>query len=210
MTWKFILAFQAVMWSMFSKGVFIAVLVTLLVNSDKPYETMILIFGTLILPNLVYSFISIASSTGMNKKFFQIIIRYPASWVLPVATFFAVGPSKYACCSKSHQQNGYLGFSRCSSIANLILTIITYVMWLAMFGYDLKALPLYYAMYFTPVLLTGVVFTIIFLSLSMPCCCSASQTCCFSSCCGPQCFVNEVHVIHTNANKIEIIQLNDI
>ena len=89
--------------------------------------TLLLILGSLILPNLLCSFISIALSTGINKKFFQILISYPASWVLPVATFFTIGPTKLVCCSKSAQQNEYLGLSKCSSIANLILTVIIYV-----------------------------------------------------------------------------------
>ena len=60
-----------------------------------------------------------------------------------------------------------------------------------------------------PVVFLADVFTIVCLSLALPCCCSASQNCWLQSCCGPKCYLNKVHVIAPKENEMEFIQINN-
>ena len=82
------------------------------------------LFGLFVLPNLMCSFVSIGLSTGFNKNFIEIIMRYPAAWMLPVCTFFMIGPRKISFDLLSNNQRRYLGLSSGLTILNMILTVI--------------------------------------------------------------------------------------
>ena len=227
---KFILANQAVMWSVTTKAVQVAIWIAItktvygqafgivLGTYDEGTEwennkaltfiaITLLLFFTLILPNLLYSCFCIASVTGVNKNFLEVIIRYPASWILPVATYFVIGPTKRMFCSKSRQFSHHLGFSNCNSIVNLILTVIMYAILIACLSAPVFLLEESYkrenlinenfyffvALFLIPLFL-GVAFNIIYLSLSF---------------CTHKCFRSELQVIDLEHNKINIRQIND-
>ena len=106
---KFILANQVLMWSIITKvvqiGIWIGITKTSYVQAigkvlgtydeaiaeeDNNALTLIAItfflFLTVIFPNLLYSCYSTASVTGVDMNFFEVILRYPAAWILLVAT----------------------------------------------------------------------------------------------------------------------------
>ena len=79
--------------------------------------------GLLVVPNLICSFVSIGFSTGLNKKFLEILTRYPAAWILPICTFFVIGPRKLSCDS-ANEQRRHLVLSRGLTIVNMMITWI--------------------------------------------------------------------------------------
>merc|ERR1719422_1272268 len=95
--------------------------------------TSALLFGFFIIPNLIFAFVSIACSTGCNKKFFRIISNYPATWMLPIATYFVIGPRKISCCSKQKCLKNELGFSKKLTAINMTLTVLIYVAFISYF-----------------------------------------------------------------------------
>ena len=219
--WKFIFAFQAVMWSILAKGVFMALMMgdfwsptfqKEIFGASSPFSfrisMMMLLTGTVILPNLLWGFISMALATGINKKLFQVIINYPASVVLPIATFFTIGSLNSKCCIQTQKRQRHLGFSKWSSIMNMVLTLLMYLILLPYFAkYSHPGLSELFTMIFPPVILLCLVFNIIYLTLDQPCCCSGSQKCYFDGCCGPSCFIRKEQIIDLENNEIEIIQI---
>ena len=240
LTWKFILAFQAVMFSILTKGIFMAIMMGQNWNYDfeETFETtnrttttrpnrsttttmtvvMLILLGTVILPNFVYGLISMASSTGLNKKLFQVIISYPASLVLPIATYFTIGPINSRCGCENKQRKRHLGFSKCSSIINMVLTVIMYVIVIASFASDCKSCqklqkPYYHRFHilllttFSPVMLIGLVFNIVYLTLDKSFCFSGSQECYCAECCGPSCFITKEQIIDLEKDDMLIVQI---
>ena len=253
LTWKFILAFSAVLSSAFSKGILAAMWIGMANNeymmkdigillgvylegshsnnksscthADKcmeqnsPYtindedrivmRVINLIVVTLILPNLLLSFISIAITTGVNMKFMYAIARYPGSVVLPIATYFAIG-IKYAFCPETKEKRKYLGFSKRCSVANLILNIImqAFMYILLMASLQSENNDKHHSIGFLTVFFLALAFNITYLSLDQPCCCSSSQECYCTFCCGPKCFIQDVQVIDLQYDEKIIIRLN--
>ena len=128
LTCSFLTHFLAVGLCMISKATFIGLSVLV---SFVPYILIPMLFLLTIVPNIILSFISIARSTGCNKKFFRIILDHPAIWLLPAATFFAVGPKtgKWGdcLCCKNSAEGSLIGISGKLTVINVILTLVMYI-----------------------------------------------------------------------------------
>ena len=112
---EFILVFISVMFAIVAKGVF-ALLMTGAAFGDN-YSIMIsgLIFlGVNILPHILCAVIWISWSTGFNRKLYKLILDYPALVLLPVFTYYSVGPKKLPRCSqeKSRSIDSHIILSR--------------------------------------------------------------------------------------------------
>ena len=168
---------------------------------------LLLLLGMLIFPNMLYSFMCIAYSTGPNKKFIEVILAYPAGWMLPIATYFVIGPKKSSCCCKTYYQWNHLGFSKFHTIINIVLTVVIYA-----------ALDYYHAtfasyifniwMLFGPLLFVSLIFNIVFLSLDENICFSKSQQCLCVYCCSYECYTYETHVIDTDTNSLKVVKID--
>ena len=204
---KFVIAFLSVLTSMFTKGMLIGLLILAKIKTsmyhwlnEVPLITvMLIIFVTLILPNLVLSLISISFSTGLNKKLLKVIINYPASWMLPIATYFIIGPYKSNCCCKT-DVNRNLGLSTFYSAINALISLIMYVslisIWFQNGFWDFWVIP----KVFYPVLVVGLVFNIIYLNIDKQCC--GSNCCCQDS-------VVTVHLINVNHDDLQIVTIEN-
>ena len=87
-------------------------------------------FGLLVLPHIMLSFISIGFSTGLNKKLIEILICYPATWMLPVCSLYVIGPRKLTCDSRPNDQRRKLVLSKQLSLLNMMLTLIMGIMFI--------------------------------------------------------------------------------
>ena len=161
---------------------------------------------------------SIAKSTGMNKKFFQVIIRYPASWVLPLATYFTIGSKISIKCSTEEKPKRLLEFSIRCSFCNMIISIFMYggiiVFLLVNDYYDGSGIfkPFWIDIFlplFIPVLVLGVTFNIIYLVLDEPWSCLRSNVNICFNCCGKDCFKAKIQVIDVEGDEIKIISISD-
>ena len=142
-------------------------------------------------------------------KFMYAIARYPGSVVLPIATYFAIG-IKYAFCPETKEKRKYLGFSKRCSVANLILNIImqAFMYILLMASLQSENNDKHHSIGFLTVFFLALAFNITYLSLDQPCCCSSSQECYCTFCCGPKCFIQDVQVIDLQYDEKIIIRLN--
>ena len=204
---RFFLAFLAVMASMLTKGTVIAIIFYFLLtpnlnsqgqieDSEAILRMLLLRIGPLILPNLLFSWISIGCSTGFNKKLMQVILAYPAAWMLPITSLFVIGPQKLACSSKTNIHRYHLGFSKPYTIINITLTMIMYAFILS---YDTYIIQI--TAFICPVIFVITLFlNFIFLLSDAKCCCS----CCCTDCCK-----HETYVIATNTLKLDIVKIED-
>ena len=144
LTYPFFTHFMAVAFCMGSKGAFVGLCIGFVspqVINREEYEKManndnvvLMSMTCLVLtlvPNIIFSFISIAVATGCNQKFFRIILDYPAIWLLPAVTFFVVGPENRTLrenlsCNKSGKRS-LLGVSSKLTFLNIILTLVMYM-----------------------------------------------------------------------------------
>ena len=231
--WRFFLAYLAVMFSIVTKGFLIGIFISFArwstgimhrFGTSDDTQTLIALLADLfiifIVPNLIFAFVSIASSTGLNKKFFKIIFNYPAAWMLPIATYFVIGPLKISCCLKQKYLKNELGVSKKLSAINMTLTVLIYVAIIFYFHSTLLLFLLKYShdifvillIPFVPSLILSLIFNIIFLLLDEKCCCivfSRSQNCFCSSCCGSNCFEHEVYYINTISDNLDIVKLEN-
>ena len=196
---------------MFTKGVIIAIIFYKLLipnlNWKGQIETseetaiiimMLLHLGLSIFSNLLFSWISIGCSTGINKKLSQVILAYPAAWMLPIATYFVIGPQKMSCCTKTDTNRYHLGFSKVFTIINIILTMVMYAVIISYSAtfYIYQIIP-----YFVLPLFLSLLSNIIFLLSDSKCCCSC--------CCDAECRKHETYVIITNTVKLDIVKIED-
>ena len=128
LTIRFVLAFVAVGLSIGAKITFWVLYCSFFITLDNPEEGdninnltshALVLFGLLILPNLLCSLISIASCTGLNKDFFKVIARFPASWMLPICTYFTIGPQNL-----KNRKRRHLGLSKFFTMVNMIISLI--------------------------------------------------------------------------------------
>ena len=129
------------------------------------------LFGVFIFPNLLYSLICIVYSTGPNEKFIDVILAYPAGWILPIATYFVIGPKQSSYCCKTNSQRNHLGFSKFHTIINMILTVVIYAAfhsYCATYFINL----FYFWILFGPLLPVSLILCIVFLLLDEKICCS--------------------------------------
>ena len=173
---RFIIHFLAVMYSTLTKAVCIAFV---MVISKSDNENGMPIFGNglpnavrysalllLFLPNLAMSIFSIAKSTGFSKNFFEVLFRYPALWLLPVATYFVIGPQDVtvaSClCNNKSVSYRHLGISGSLTAFNLALTFGIYIPTI-LIGFPMDFLrldaPLWFFTPFVLVLVLGWIFT---------------------------------------------------
>ena len=232
--WKFILAFLAVMLSILTKGVLVGLLMgyyasapphrhrqfkKVLGSTDDTATNISMVtisLAAVFLPALLCSFFSIALSTGINKKFFQVIIRYPASWVLPLATYFTIGSKISLKCPREDKRKRLLGFSTRCSFFNMIASIFMYGGIIAFLlvndYYDGSGIfkPFWIDIFlplFIPVIVLGVTFNIIYLVLDEPWCCLRSNVNICFNCCGKDCYKSKIHVIDLDGDEIKIISI---
>lgn len=222
---RFIVAYMATMFSLLTKAVFIG-MITGWVLIFRRHESEIELFAYFLLcllPNVLFAFINIVRSTGCKKSFAKIVLGYPGLWLLPVATYFTIGPRRVFCCSSkpSDHQEHELGFSKHLTCVNLILTLISYAITITIFLYrykfDDEILYIVFPAAFVSVLIIGILFTITFLSLeqsgcscSLGCCCTCSCKCC-TLCCSPSFFEFNYHYIRINreTNELQIGQRDE-
>ena len=119
------------------------------------------------IPNLICSFVSIGFSTGLNKKFLEILTRYPAAWILPICTFFVIGPRKLSC-ESGNEQRRHLVLSRGLTIVNMMITWIMSAIMFILIVNQIRSLVTIVAMIlFLPITTFG---HIIFLFPKAKCC----------------------------------------
>ena len=235
--WRFVIAFITVFSTIIFKLSFVSLLFGLVVCSiltddffdsyvHKNHISILLSYGLLIIPNLMYSIISITTSTGMNNKLVKLVIRYPASLVLPLCTFFVIGPQKLSCCSQEHEVSHHLGLSKHLTILNIIFTLISYLIIVLVFVTNFSLEDVINEMkpnqpYGFPVVTTiwvfttisticAILFNIIFLSLDENWCFSGSQKCLCLCCCGPDCYKHNDRVLDVSYELFEIVNIDDL
>ena len=195
LNYSFIIHFLGVMFSTLTKGLCIGFVIG--INSDRyhrlhslygydlfggqwitslnGYNALLFIF----LPNLILAFISIAKSTGLSKNFFEVVLRYPALLLLPVATYFVIGPQDVAVanclCNNQSVNLQHLGVSGRLTAFNLAFTfglyILTILLGFPMDWYIQSYIIIGPSYFFTPfvlVLALGWIFT--GLSFKSSCC----------------------------------------
>ena len=210
---RFILILFSVMTSIVTKALFIAFFVLFTLSGRHSWSfrkalgtsgdsitliaMILLLIGTVIIPNLIFSFISISRSTGFNKKFLLIIMSYPAAWMLPIATYFVIGPFRSNCCSSTNS-NMNLGFSKFYSAMNILLTAIMYVAVISYFASynDFILFPFLSA--WSPLLVVGLVLNII--------CITVNKKCCWSNCCCQNDHQN-AQVMNVNHDDLEFVSI---
>ena len=245
--WRFLLTFLAVMMSLVTKGVFMGSYIAYFyagnlwsnVQSKSMIKTMFgtsgdsetivallsLLSGLLIVINFLFAITCISCSTGINKKLIKVVLAYPAAWMLPIATYFAIGPINSSCCSKTRIDRHHLGFSKHLTIINIVLTMMIYATIISLFAaYDITLqlsdinwymelignihnINLY--VIFVPLLILSLLFNIICLLLDENFCCQKSQNCFCSFCCSFECFKHDTFVIDTTTNDLEVVKMND-
>ena len=167
---------------------------------------VLVIFMTLIIPNLFLSFISISCSTGLNKKLLKVILNCPAAWMLPIATTFTIGPYKSNCCCHTNANRNYLGLSKCYSGVNILLSLIIYVALIFFFALNsftlniLLAYHLDFLFIWSLTLVIGLVFSIIYLNMDKQCC---SSTCCCKH------SNRTVHVMNVNQEDLQVVTIEN-
>ena len=160
---------------------------------------LLILFTTLIIPNLFLSFISISCSTGLNKKLLKVIINYPATLMLPIATFFTIGPYKSNCCSQINV-NRNLGLSKVFSYVNILLSLIMYLALQILFIIsDSNSFSVLLGVW-SPPLVIVLVINITYLNIDKQCC--GSNCCCQDS-------VVTHHVINVNHDDLKIVTIEN-
>ena len=171
---RFVIHFLAVMSSIVTKAIFVGFLLDSAFNGESESVGIVLPLLPIFtfLPNLILTFISIAKSTGISNNFWGVINRYPALWLLPVASYFVIGPQNVTICdclcydkSVNYQ---HLGISGSLTALNMMITFVLYLPTLLMAYMNLYHADwwIFYACFF-PVLVCSWTFTF----LSFKCCC---------------------------------------
>ena len=136
---------------------------------------------------------------------------------MSVVTFYAVGPKTMNCCSQNERgsESQKLGISKIASVANMILSIISYGITFGIIYYIYEANKIVNYGYWMiillasiPLLAISIIFFVISLVLDLDCCCAQSQKCLCSCCCGPGCFKFKYEYIKISRenNVIEILK----
>ena len=166
-------------------------------------------------PNAILSCVSILLSTRFTKKFFTVVFNYPGLVLLPVASYFCIGPKKVAFCTQNEHSIGQnlLGFNKALTMVNMVLTTIAYgttitvtlfPIQLDVFGVSLTSNTILALFFCGPIYCIGILFTVIFLALDTNFCCKKSQKCYCLYCCGPHCFRFRYEYININHGNNEM------
>ena len=220
-TWRFVIAFLAVITSLLCKGFLIALSIMnfifdtwngpaniseIEISIGMWLEQFFAAFAIFFLPHIIFAIISLTYSTGLNRKLIELILSYPASWMLPVVTNFAIGPRKSFCKSKATHHRHQLAFSTNGTILNIILTLLMYtVAFFKMFEEPNPGAAILSSAF----AIAGSSFTIIYLLLDRQCCCGRSQNCFCKSCCGPECYKTKIHVIDVSTDELKVVHIDN-
>ena len=229
LTGGFIFTYLAVMFSLLTKGLFIAIFVGSLewtfsfefFGYSQSSQSFAFVFAIMLLtlflftllPNILMSFLIILYTTSCSgKKFLKIIVGYPSVWLLPTVTYFAIGPRKNPKCCNANNGTCYeceIGLSKLHTIVNLLLTIIMYGVMVTLFLLipDKMNEP-YWLQHFTPsfvpVLTLGIIFTTVFLVLDKEFCISSLNCLCYTGYKFHYQYIN----INEDDNQVGICQLS--
>ena len=223
LTWKFIIASFSTMLALVTKVIFAGIMMEIASElcsfrgagggcfHGVILNSTLIFFSLNILPHIILAVICIAISTGNNKKLFRIIFDHPAIFLLPVFTYFVVGPRRI-CCDTQHPnyiKQKQLILSKKSTIFNIVLTTILYATVIGILWHldhdDINGFT-WFVKVFTPVLFIGIFVNILFLLLDRPFCFSKSQRCWCSFCCGPKCYEIRDQYINIASDNIEICE----
>ena len=221
LTWKFIIASLSTMQALVTKVIFAGIMMEIASElcsyraagggcfHGVIMSSTLIFFSLIILPHIILSVSSIGISTGCSKKLFKIIFDHPAVCLLPVFTYFVVGPRRI-CCDSQHPnyiQQKQLIISKRFTIFNILLTAILYGAVIGILWHldhdDINGFTWFYTI-FTPTLCVGILINAVFLLLDKSLCFSKSQKCWCSPCCGPKCYELHDQFIHTASDDIEI------
>ena len=239
LTWRFFVCFLGVLSSIAARASFVAYMMIQVtsfrgrvIQRNSRYSryhitegsvnvdlsALVISLIVMFIPNLVFSTICILASAGL--KGFKIILEYPGLWLLPVVTYYTMGPKQMLCCKSStgRNQRKKLAFSKCLTVVNMVMTNI--VFWVAVFftffysstegsnKLSWKSLVFLFQSFLWTVpmgatMFLSIIVSIIFLVFTYDCCCERSHPCCPKSCCGPECCELRDEYIDTN-DTIEI------
>ena len=221
LTWKFIIASLSTMLALVTKVIFAGIMMEIASElcsyraagggcfHGVIMSSTLIFFSLIILPHIILSVSSIAISTGCSKKLFKIIFDHPAICLLPVFTYFVVGP-RQICCDSQHPnyiKQKELITSKKLTIFNILLTAILYGVVIGILWHldhdDINGFTWFYTI-FTPTLCVSILINAVFLSLDKPLCFSKSQRCWCSPCCGPKCYELQDQYINTASDDIKI------
>lgn len=143
--------------------------------------------------------------------------------MMPIASYFVIGPRKISCCSKRKYLKDELGVSKKLTAINMALTLLIYVDFISYvysvlhpsdyLFHDLLTISFYYTYRlstpFISMLILNLVCNIIFLLLDENCCCARSQNCFCLSCCSPNCFKHEIHFIDIKTDNLDSVKIEN-
>ena len=182
--------------------------------------------GLNVVPHILFALINVALSTGYSKKMIRVIFGYPSILAVPIFTYFSIGPNELSCCKRFDQNvsKHQLVFSKKLTLINMALTVILYVLasvvlWHVKNNFYTELVPEVSideiegmaVFFFFPIVFLSILFTMIFLALDMTCCCSKSQKCYCTCCCGPTCYELRRVCISTKLDNdgLEVIELSN-
>ena len=155
----------------------------------------VLFVSLCVIPNLLLAIVGIAKVTGFNKRLFEIMFEYPAIFLLPVFSNFAIGPRRLFHLSIAHEKvsQSYLIVSIPLTTLNTAVTLICYI--IAIYIADSLTLKTHSTLRrFSDNLVPAVVLTLIYTIVSL-----YPDKCCCPGYCPSSCF--EVHCDHINTAK---------
>ena len=148
-----------------------------------------------VIPNLVLAIVGIAKVTGFNKRLFEIMFEYPAIFLLPVFSNFAIGPRRLFTLSNAQEkgsQNDLIVSIPLTGL-NTAVTLICYI--IAIYIADSLTLKTHSTLRrFSDNLVPAVGLTLIFTIVSL-----YPDKCCCPGYCPSSCF--EVHCDHIDTAK---------
>ena len=221
LTWKFIIASLSNMFALVTKVVFAGIMMEIASElcsfrgagggcfNEIIINSSLIFFTLIILPHIILAVTCVSISTGCNKKLFKIIFGHPAICLLPVFTYFVVGPRRICCNKKdpNYIQQKRLILSKRSTIFNIALTAILYAIVIGILWFldhdDINGFRWFYTV-FTPIFCFGILTNVLFLLLDKQFCFSKSQECLCALCCGPKCYELRYQYINTASDDIEI------
>ena len=103
LTCRFRTVFITTMLALSSKILMIGVL-TRMAGEDLTLYFSVLFVLLCVIPNLSLAIVGIGKVTGFNKKLFEIMFEYPAIFLLPVFSNFAIGPRRLLNFSNSQKK----------------------------------------------------------------------------------------------------------
>ena len=201
LTWRFMMAFTATMFSLLSK-VFILMALTNSTKNNLPIYALSFV-SVCIVPNVLLAIVNISMATGWNKTLIKVILKYPTILFLPVFTNFTVGPRRISNRVTSQENVGqsHLMISAPMTAVNIVLTsvcsIITVLILATMEDDKMEDVIPWIILILIPLIFSGWI-TVALLY---------SNKCCSASCCPTSCFESRCEYINGDQldNDIEMV-----